>query len=374
MVGIAAITASMIILLSAFNGIEAMIEQLYSEFDADITIHVKKGKSFTENRIDFVAISSLEEVKNTSRAIEEVVILKHEKKWVNANLIGVDSSFLEMTNMQKHRIDGEMILQREGDQFGIIGATLLDKLDGYIPESYGYESLVCYVPKRKIKIRPGKSPFRSKLVKVAGRMNFNKEVNASSFIVSLSLAKELLNYKKQISAVYVDCDKTTDKEELKAKIQKIVGNDFKVKTSYEKNELVYQTSKSEKVIVMIILVFIFILAAFNLVASLTMLFVEKLDNVKTMQSFGASTQFVFKIFFLEGLLIAGKGILIGVALGYLVCILQIEFDLITMPNSGGEPFPMKISWKDGALIVFLVSVLSVILSYLPVKYLIGRNL
>jgi len=373
-VGIAAITAAMIILLSAFNGIEMMIEQLYSEFDTDLTIRVEKGKTFTENRVDFNALESLPEIASLSKAIEEVVILKHEKKWVNAQLIGVDSSYLAMTKMNRHMVDGEAFLENEGQQYGIIGATLLDKLDGFIPESYGFESLVCYVPKRKIKIRPGRSPFKSAIVKVAGRMNFNKEVNASSFIVPLELAKNLVGYDNQISAIYLSCSKGADKESIKQKVQQLVGADFKVKTSYEKNELVYQTSKSEKVIVMIILLFIFILAAFNLVASLTMLFVEKLDNIKTMMSYGAGKNFLFRIFFYEGLLIAAKGIFIGVIIGYLICFLQIQFDLITMPNSGGEPFPMRISFADGGLIIFLVAVLSVILSYLPVKYLVSKNL
>src|SRR5690606_5810341 len=97
----------------------------------------------------------------------------------------------------------------------------------------------------------------------------------------------------------------------KQAIQKKVGNDFVVKTNYEKNELIYKTSKSEKIIVLIILLFIFILAAFNLVASLTMLFVEKLENIKTMIGYGANSRFIFKIFFFEGLLISAKGILIG---------------------------------------------------------------
>ena len=163
------------------------------------------------------------------------------------------------------------------------------------------------------------------------------------------------------------------KETIKGHVQGVVGADFKVKTSYEKNELVYQTSKSEKLIVLIILLFIFILAAFNLVASLTVLFVEKLEDIKTMLSFGASKQFLFRVFFYEGLLIAVKGIFFGVLLGYFVCFLQIQFELITMPNSGGEPFPIRISLKDGALIIFLVSLLSIILSYLPVKYLIKKN-
>jgi len=350
-----------------------MIEKLYSEFDSDITIHVKEGKTFNEKRIDSKTISSLSGVINISRAIEETVILKHEQKWVNAELIGVDSSYLRMSKMNAHIVDGRALLNDGEDYFALIGASLLDKLDGFIPEAYGHETLICYVPRSKIKIRPGKSPFKSRIINLSGRINYNKEVNASSFIVPLKLAKELLGYKNQISALYVDCSDDVSKEKVKNQIQEIVGSDFQVKTSYEKNELVYKTSKSEKLIVLIILLFIFILAAFNLVASLTVLFVEKLENIKTMLSFGASKKFLFKIFFYEGLLIAGKGILFGVLLGYFVCFLQIQFELITMPNSGGEPFPIRISLKDGALIIFLVSLLSVILSYLPVKYLIKKN-
>jgi len=363
----------MIILLTAFNGIEMMIENLYSEFDSDITIHIAEGKSFNENRIDVEKLKSIDEIVSLSRAIEEVIILKHENKWINASMLGVDSSFLVMSKLAQHMVDGEPFLEKENKSYGLIGATLLDKLGGYIPE-YGSESLICYVPKRKIKIRLGRSPFKSKLVPVSGRVNYNKEVNASSFIIPIDLAKDFLDYSNQISAYYIDCEDDCNKEEVKAKVQNLIGLDFIVKTSYEKNELIYQTSKSEKVIVMIILLFIFVLAAFNLVASLTMLFVEKLDNIKTMVAFGANRRFLFNIFFYEGLLIAVKGILFGLLFGYLVCFLQIEFELVTMPNSGGEAFPMRISYKDGALILFMVSVLSVLLSYLPVKYLIRRNI
>jgi len=367
------ITAALVVLLSAFNGIETMIEGLFSDFDSDITIRLKEGKTFNERRIDIDKIAKIEGVTFYSRAIEEVVILKHEKKWINATLIGVDSTFLEMSQMKKHLIDGESKLYKNDLQLGIIGATLLDHLDGFIPESFGHESLVCYAPKRNIKIRPGVSPFYSTLIKLSGRMNYNKEVNASSLIVPIELSRELLRYNDQISAYYISINSDNDTESIKAKIQSLVGTDFSVKTNYEKNELVFQTSKSEKIIVLIILLFIFILAAFNLIASLTMLFVEKMNDIKTMASFGMNRSFLFKIFFFEGLLIAGKGILAGLIIGYTVCLLQINYDLVTMPNSGGEAFPIAISLNDGLLIVFLVAFLSVLLSFLPVKYLIHKN-
>ncbi len=373
MVGIAMITAALVVLLSAFNGIEVMIEGLFSDFDADITIRLKEGKTFNEKRIDIDRIAKVKGVTYYSRAIEEVVILKHEKKWINANLIGVDSSFLKMTRMKEHVIDGDAILNQGNFQVGLIGATLLDNLDGFIPESFGNESIVCYAPKRKIRIRPGTSPFYSKVIKLSGRINYNKEINASFIIVPIELSRDLLKYTHQISAYYISINTEAELEEIKSKIQTIVGSSFSVKTNYEKNELVFQTSKSEKIIVMIILLFIFILAAFNLIASLTMLFVEKLNDIKTMSSFGMDRSFLFKIFFYEGLLISGKGILIGIILGYSICLLQINFDLVTMPNSGGEAFPIALSLNDGLLIIALVSILSVVLSFLPVKYLIHKN-
>lgn len=372
-VGIAVITAALIILLSAFNGIEKMIEDLYSEYDTDITIRPKVGKTFNERQLDLKKLKAIEGVYNYSRAVEEVVILKHEKKWVNAKMIGIDSSFLAITKMSKHMIDGKALLNQYDVDYGVIGAGLLDKLNGYIPENVGYESVICYVPKRKIKMGFGENPFRTNIIRVSGRMNFNREVNSENFVVPISFAKELMRYDDHISAIYVDVDPNYENESVRDVIKTMIGSDFVVKTNFEKNELIYKTSQSEKIIVLFILLFIFVLAAFNLVASLTMLFVEKLDNIQTMQSFGANKKFIFNIFFYEGLLIAGKGILFGAIAGYLICFLQLQFSLLTMPNSAGEAFPIALSWLDGVFIISMVTILSVLFSYFPVKYLIYKN-
>lgn len=372
-VGISVITAALVILLSAFNGIESMVEKLYSEFDSDITIRSSKGKTFNENQIDFKKLESISGIQNHSKAVEEVVVLKHEKKWVNAHLVGVDPNFLTMTQMNDHMVDGYPMFKENGEDFAIIGASLLDNLGGYIPENGGYETLLFYIPKRNAKVRLGSNPFNSTDVKLAGRMNFNREVNSDIVLLPIDFAKELLDYETDITAIYVDVQKDVSNDVVKQKIIDLLGNDFEVKTNYEKNELIYKTSKSEKIIVLFILIFIFILAAFNLVASLTMLFIEKMDNIKTMISFGASRKFVFNIFFFEGLMISLKGIVIGLLLGYSICSVQIFGKVIEMPNSMGEAFPMSISIFDGVLIVFLVSILSLLASYLPVKYLIKKN-
>jgi len=372
--GIATITAALIVLLSAFNGIETMIENLYSEFDTDLTIRVEKGKSFNEDRIDLKKLAKIEGVANISRVTEEVVILKRDKKWVSVNMIGVEPSFLKMTNTANNIGEGEAVLQKNGEPRAIIGAGVLGKLEGFIPKQIGNESVICYAPKRDAKIRPGKSPFNDRKIAISGTISFNREVSSQFFIVPFELSKELLDFENEISAIYIDAKKGVDNSELKERVQALVGKDFRVKTSYEKNELIFKTSQSERIIVLIILLFIFILAAFNLVASLTMLFVEKLDNVQTMVSFGTPRKYVFRIFFLEGLLISGKGILFGMILGYAVCVAQLQFALVKMPNTNGEAFPIGLSVADGVLIFILVSVLSILFSYFPVKYLIRRNI
>lgn len=372
-VGIAITTAALVILIAAFNGIETMVEKLYSEYDANITIRSAKGKTFDKEKIDLREIRKIPGVSETSRAIEEIVVLKHEQKWVNARMIGIEPTFLTMSDMSRHMVDGYPTLEENGEPMALIGATLLDKLNGYIPRTVGYETLVVYFPKRNAKVSVTSNPFRTEILKIAGRINFNREVNQEAFILPIELASDMLDYEKDITAVYVNISPGEKVEQVKKRIQEKLGPDFSVTTHLEKNALIYQTSKSERLIVICILIFVFIMAAFNLVASLTMLFIEKKDNLKTMRSFGAGESFIFRIFFYEGLLISARGIVIGLLLGYGICCLQIFGKIVEMPNSGGEPFPINLTWMDGLLVLILSASLSTIASYLPVKYLVRKN-
>lgn len=371
-IGITVITAALVILIAAFNGIEQMVAQLYSAYDAPITIRSTQGKTFLENTLDLAAIRSTPGVKNVSRAVEETVILKKQKKWVNAHLVGVDASYLKDCALDKHLVDGIPVFLDDQQATAIIGATLLDKLDGYISELDGKEELLLYTPLREAKIGSRKSPFMIAPLTVVGKMNYNREVNASELLVPLDFARNQLNYTTDLTALFVAVASTADPMEIKEALQQQLGSKFEVKTAAEKNELIFKTSRSEKRIVVLILIFIFILAAFNLVASLTMLFIEKKENIQTLIRIGATNQFIFRIFFFEGLLIAAKGIVIGLVLGITICALQLNFAFLAMPNSNGEAFPIAFNWKDGLLILSLVSSLSFAASYLPVWYLIKK--
>jgi lipoprotein-releasing system permease protein len=372
--GITISTAALVILLSAFNGIEDMVIKLYSDFDPDITIRSAKAKTFNQDFINIEALESVRGVQIVSRALEEVVILKHEQKWVHAKMLGVDSTFLKMAKMEEHLIDGELSLSDGEVPLAIFGAGLLDKLDGYIPSNdFSRERVTFHVPMREGKIRPGKNPLNIRVVEAACRVNYNREVNYQYVVIPYDLANELLKYETDITALFVAAREGEHLPSLKERIQTVLGDDFEVNTNFEQNELIFKTSQSERLIVFFILVFIFILSSFNLIASLAMLFVEKKKDISTLYAMGATKKTVFQIFFFEGLLISGRGIAIGLLLGYLIAFSQIYFGILEMPNSGGEFFPMKTTWSDAFFILLTVSALGFLASYLPTKYLVERN-
>ena len=363
---------------------EKMIQTIYSEFDTDISVSVTNGKTFNESQVNWSELSKIDGIKSYSRAIEEIVVLRHEKKWVSATLVGIENNFLEAIEINKknkngeyaHLISGEGVIQDQKNEqgLGLIGAGLMQKLNLYIGSTNERESIIIYAPKRNVKIRPGKTPFNTDRIFIGGSINYNREVNDEKVIWPLKSAQDLLRYDNELTHIHIDVDENSglNNEEVKRNLQMVLGPNFKVKTNYEKNELIYQTSKSERLVVIVILIFIFILASFNLIASLTMLYFEKKENMDTLKVIGFTDKSIFRIFLYEGLLISGTGMLIGLLLGYLVCFMQTAFQLIVIRVEPITPFPISFSWGDFFLILFSVAGLSFLFSYFPVRVLI-RN-
>jgi lipoprotein-releasing system permease protein len=370
--GISIITAALVILIAAFNGIESMVERLYSDFDAPITIRSSIGKTFLEEDLPVKKIKLFHGVKSVSRAVEETVILNSRQKFQNGTLLGVDAEYLKTCKLgsKEHLVDGYDYLSENGQETAVVGATLLDNLEESISGLEGKAFIKLYTPLRDASISRRKSPFQISPLVVVGRMNYNAEVNRSVVLTSLDFAREQLNYNSDVTAYYLDLNRGTDPVAVRDNIQQSIGKNYVVKTAAQKNELIYKTSRTEKKIVILILGFIFVLAGFNLIASLNMLYIEKKENIETMFRFGASKRLLFDVFFKEGLIIAGIGIVIGLSLGIVICLLQMQFGLFKMPNATQMPFPIKFRISDVFLILVLVSILSTLCSFFPVYYLI----
>ena len=364
------------LLLSAFNGMEKLIDQIYSEFDASITITPKKGKTFSETEINWNALSSINGVKTIAKGREELIVLEYGQpieeqkdyriKRTNAKLYAVDDAFLELTDLPNHHKGGKPSLHNSQRPVGIMGIALINKLEASINSEF-----TIFLPKKNISVR-AKQPFLKKKTRISSVLVYqNKVVNEETFLWPLSDFRAFIkDTNRTISHIYVRAEPNTNLDDLKKSIQQKVGGSFQVKTYYEKNALIFKTSKSEKLILTLILIFVFILACFNLVSSITMIYIEKKNNFLALRSMGITQKGIFQIFFFQGIMISAIGALLGALLGYLICALQMKFEWIKI--SANQAYPIGFSWIDFATIVASVTILTVLFTFITVK-LLTRN-
>jgi lipoprotein-releasing system permease protein len=352
-------SAAMVILLSAFNGIEGMIEGLYTEFDQEIIVRPSSGKKIpTEALSKIIAFSrQIDGVSGTSLFIQDRVMLRKKKKWSNAELWAVEPSFCQMSGINKpnHLVNGKPL---DGAGKSLIGVALANKL-GLHSMDFNPETVVLYIPRQDRKIRIGKSPFFQEVLSVAGAVDYNKEVNEQVLVTDLTFAQGYFN--NEVSGLLIattEARRNTIKDLLSERFPK----GYIIETNLEKNALIFKTSRSEKLIVIIILVFIFILSLFNLSASLTMTFLEKKPQFTTMYSLGMSSKDLNRVFLTLGMIIVALGVVIGLSLGAVLVGMHERFHLITIPGTL-KAFPSEFD----ALQVFMLMILLFTLGFLATR-------
>lgn len=357
--------AAMVILLSAFNGIEGMIEGLYTEFDQEIIVRPRESKKIHPDSLkQLVSFSEqLQGVERTSLFIQERIILRKKKKWANAELWAVEPSFNKMAKLytREHLINGRAA---ENENQSLIGVGLANKL-GLRSMDLTPESAVLYIPRQDRKIRIGKSPFFQQNIAVVGAMDYNKEVNDQILLVSLSFAKGYFN--DEVSGLLIQTE-INQRSAVNTLLNNKFGKQFTIKTNLEKNELIFKTSKSEKLIVVVILVFVFILSLFNLSASLTMTFLEKKSQLNTMYSLGLSSVDVKRVFIVLGLIIVGFGVFMGLGLGSILVFLHEQLHLITIPGTLNA-FPSKFDVLQVLSLLFLLISLGFVATFITTSFL-----
>jgi lipoprotein-releasing system permease protein len=371
MMGITISTAALIVVLSAFNGLEDLVESLYSAFDSDIRITVAEGKTFDAPSFQKEKIRKIKGVKYYTDVVEEIAIIKYGDHWVHATIKGVEDDFLKMSELKNDRFYGELILQEEGFDFAVIGSGIQARLGAIIPE-HDYTKLTIFGPART-KVSGKENPFNTEEIILAGVFSINAEFDMNYVLAPKSYVSKLLAYGNDISAVEIGLEEGVDAEEVQREIQRVVGNRFEVKTRYQQNELVYKTNKTEKWITFLILCFILVIATFNIIASLTMLVLDKKQDIRILTGMGANRSTVRKIFFLEGLLINVIGGALGLLIGFAVCMVQLKFKVITLQDSVVDAYPVNIEAVDFLSIAATVLVIGVISSWIPVQYLVRKH-
>ncbi len=372
MLVVAFITAAMICVMSAFNGIDDLVKTLFSNFDTPLTIIPVEGKSFADTLVLDETIMNIHGVRGVSRVIEEDAWLSYIDHNAVATVKGVDKNYLRYSPIDSMIYEGRFKLEDDSFYYAVVGLGVRSEL--YMP-LFDYAPTVMSInaPVRGRKLsRYKENAFNREAVNVSGIFSVNAELDARYIIVPLAFAKSLFEMDGEISAIEIFLDDDDDAERVKQELQLRLPAELRIETRFEKNALVYKTNASEKWATFLILLFILLIACFNIIASLTMLIIEKKKDIFTLSSMGAYSGGIEKIFIYEGLLINLIGAILGTSLGLLLCVIQQQFGLITMEGAMVSSYPVSVKWLDVARIFATVVVVGSTFSATLVRMLVRR--
>ena len=367
-VGMAIGTAALIIILSVFNGFNKLVSDSLGDAQPDLVVKPAAGKAFVPDSTAFAWLYDQELVYNMSSVIEEQAFIAFDGKQSLARVKGVDSVFEEESPLQNHITDGIFSLHRGTLPRAVVGSSLAWSMD--INPRF-IAPLEIYYPDREgsISLSNPAASLRSTKVTVAGLFAINAELDADLVIVPIETMRELLDYDEEVSAVEIRVQKgTTDKalNGLAAELSERLGPDYEVLDRYRQNEALYKMMRYEKLAIYMILIFIVIIIAFNIYSSLTMLIIEKKDDIGTLRSLGAPEPMTRRIFLLEGWLISLLGLVIGLVLGIVLVYLQQKFGFIRMPgNYIINAYPVILKASDIAWTILGVAGVGYLIALLP---------
>lgn len=369
--GVAVGTIALVIVLSVFNGLEAMIGNMFSAFDPDLKITAVQGKTFDSNSKTFEDIRNMSEVAVFTEVIEENALLHFGEKQMPAIVKGVSDNFGELTQIDSIIYDGEFVLFDGAFERAVPGVGVAGKLG---LGAHFVDPLYIFAPKRTTKInllRPETSLNQASTF-LSGIFAVNQmQYDDQYVLVSLNLARELFEYDNTtVSAIELKIKPGTDIAKVQKKIKNLTGDIFFVKNRYEQQESFFRIMKIEKWITFLILSFILLIASFNIIGSLSMLIIDKKVDIQTLRHLGADTQLIKTIFLFEGWMISAVGALAGLFIGTTISLIQQHFEIVKM-GSGYvvDAYPVVLQPTDTLLVFFTVLVMGLFASWYPVHYI-----
>ncbi len=368
-VSIAVATAALIIVLSVFNGLNALIESLYNSFDPDLKVQVVEGKYFYDDDIPVSEISAIKGVSVCIPVLEETVLLRYADRQLIATIKGVGADFERLTRLDRHIVDGEYLLSSSETPFAVVGYGIYSNLGINIRNPYN--AIEFDVPKRGKTLNTfSEQAFSIDYAMPAGCFSTIMEYDEKYVITSLDFAQSLIGAESEVSALEIGLTPDANLSYVQSQIQELAGTDFVVKNRAQQQEMYYKTIQSERLSIILILSFILLIATFNMIGSLLMVIYDKRRDSAVLRSMGASTTMLRQIFWFEGMMIAFVGGFCGLFVGGGIAWLQQHFGFLKL--GGGEGFvvsayPVQIQSSDFVLIFAIVLLVGVVSSLAPLR-------
>ena len=363
--GIAIGTMTLIIILSVYNGLQGLVTEIYGTYEADIVIAPVEGKSFSPSGEVFDKIRNDPRIANFCEIVEENVFIRYGNQESIATVRGVDSVFVAATKLKDRIIDGKFSLYLGEVPEAIMGQVLAYNLGAKV---HFIEAVELYFPSRyrPISMINPTSSLNIEKVYLSGVFNIEQEYNSRYIFVPISVVRDLLEYEDEVTSIELHVVPGIGTGDIKADLKKMLGEDYYVKDRYEQNEALYKMMRSEKLAIFTMLFFVIIIITCNLFGSLSMLVIEKRDDVQTFRGLGANDSLIKRIFIIEGWLISLIGVAAGLILGLLFCFAQQLFGIIPMPgNFIVKSYPVIINIWDILITVCGIAFLGFVVSCIP---------
>ena len=368
-IGMAVGTAALIIILSVYNGFDSLIRSMMSTVEPDLLITPSSGKVFVPEGDVYDWIYDQPEVLSMCCILEDNVFISYDGNQGLAKAKGVDWIYAEESPLADHIRNGEFRLYKGDIPQSVVGGTLAYEM-GINPRFLS--PIEMYYPSRtkRISIADPRSALESVKVFPSGVFTVNEEVDSELMIVPIEVMRELLKYDDEVSAVEIRVAEGTERrvlKDLQEEISRRLGDGFEVKDRYRQNEVLYKMMTYEKLATYLILIFVIIIIAFNIFGSLTMLIIEKEDDIRILRSMGATRKLISRIFVLEGWMISLAGLAAGIAVGTVMSLIQQHFGIIKMPGLYVvQAYPILLSWADIAITAAGVAIIGYLIAVLPV--------
>lgn len=379
-IGVAVATMALVIVLSVFNGFHDLVATLFTSFDPQLEIVPNMGKTAPSDDPILTQIKQLPEVSIATECVEDQALAMFNGKQAMVKIKGVDDNFAELSHITDILTgDGSFQLHAANLQYGTLGIRLAMDLgtgsrwDGY---------LKVYAPKKEGQLdmaNPADGFVVDSLLSPGVIFSVKQAKYDKNYIItSIAFARNLFGQQGMLSALELRLKPGSDLETVKAKISKIVGDKYKVLDRFEQQEDTFKIMSVEKIIAYIFLTFILIIACFNIIGSLSMLIIDKKNDVVTLRNLGASDKQIVRVFLFEGRMIAVIGAVIGIGFGLLLCLLQQQYGFVRLGDAEGsfivDSYPVSVHYTDVLLIFITVVTVGWLAVWYPVRYLSKRLL
>ena len=374
--GVVLTTAALVCVLSVFNGFTGLMSDKLAKLDPQINITANAGKTINNADSLLQAISQINEVETAIPVISDQALAIYDNKQMPVIIKGVPDDFNRHSGIDDVILYGKYYLKNNTEKYAILSigvASNLQSEDGF------FNYLRLYAPKRKGKVNLSNpsGAFRTDSLYISAiyqtdQMSYDRDL----IYVPIETARHLFDYKKEATSIEVKLKQSADENVTLQKIQHVLGNDYSVKNRLMQQETTFKMVNVEKWITFLLLSFILIIAAFNVISSLSLLIIEKDESIRTFRTLGATNSQISGIFITEGVLISLVGAVVGIAIGIILCVLQQEFGLIKLAEDASSviinTYPVKLLWSDVFIVFAMVTVVGLLTSLITALLMRSR--